>query len=49
MKGVDLYRVQTLMGHKTPEMTRRYAHVSPDTLGEAVDDSTRNQQPHAGR
>ncbi len=37
MKGVDLYRVQTLMGHKTPEMTQRYAHLSPDTLREAVE------------
>lgn len=37
MKGVDLYRVQILMGHKTPEMTQRYAHLSPDTLREAVE------------
>jgi integrase len=37
MKGVDLYRVQTLMGHKTPEMTKRYAHLNPDTLREAVE------------
>ena len=32
MKGVDLYRVQILMGHKTPAMTLRYAHLSPDHL-----------------
>ena len=36
MKGVDLYRVQTLMGHKTPAMTLRYAHLSPQHLRAAV-------------
>lgn len=38
---LDVYRqvadVQTLMGHKTPEMTQRYAHLSPGTLREAVE------------
>jgi integrase len=29
MKGVDLTTVQELMGHKTPAMTSRYAHLSP--------------------
>jgi hypothetical protein len=37
MKGVDRYRVQILMGHKTPEMTQRYEHLSPDSLREAVE------------
>ncbi len=37
MAGVDLYRVQTLMGHKTPAMTLRYAHLSPAHLRAAVD------------
>jgi len=36
MKGVDLYSVQTLMGHKTPAMTMRYAHLSPQHLRAAV-------------
>lgn len=36
MAGVDLYRVQTLLGHKTPMMTLRYAHLSPAHLREAV-------------
>jgi integrase len=36
MNGVDLYRVQTLMGHKTPAMTLRYAHLSPEHLRAAV-------------
>jgi integrase len=36
MNGVDLYPVQTLMGHKTPAMTLRYAHLSPQHLRAAV-------------
>lgn len=34
--GVDLYRVQRLLGHKTGEMTRRYAHLAPENLKTAV-------------
>ncbi|MGC8580008.1 MAG: tyrosine-type recombinase/integrase [bacterium] len=34
--GVDLYRVQRLLGHKTGEMTRRYAHLAPDNLRDGV-------------
>jgi integrase len=37
MRGVDLYRAQTLLGHKTARMTQRYAHLSPDYLREAVE------------
>ncbi len=37
MSGVDLYRVQILLGHKTPAMTLRYAHLSPAHLRAAVD------------
>ncbi len=37
MAGADLYRIQTLLGHKTPAMTLRYAHLSPDYLRAAVD------------
>jgi integrase len=37
MSGVDLYRVQTLMGHKMPAMTLRYAHLSPQHLRAAVE------------
>jgi integrase len=36
MNGVDLYRVQILMGHKTPAMTLRHAHMSPEHLRAAV-------------
>ena len=34
--GVDLYVVQRLLGHKTGEMTRRYAHLAPDNLRTAI-------------
>ncbi len=30
MAGVDLVTIQQLMGHKTLEMTLRYAHLSPE-------------------
>ncbi len=36
MKGVDLTTVQELMGHKTPAMTSRYAHLSPAHRLDAV-------------
>ncbi len=29
MKGADLYAVGQFLGHKTPRMTQRYAHLSP--------------------
>ncbi|HEU5201425.1 MAG TPA: site-specific integrase [Nitrospira sp.] len=34
--GVDLYKVQRLLGHKSPSMTQRYAHHSPESLREGV-------------
>jgi integrase len=37
MAGVDLRSVQVLMGHKTINMTLRYAHLSPDHLRGAVE------------
>jgi hypothetical protein len=36
MRGVPLKVIQGLMGHATIDMTMRYAHLSPDTHGEAV-------------
>jgi integrase len=42
-KGVDLYQVQRLLGHKSNAMTQRYAHLSPEHLREAINklDSTK--------
>jgi integrase len=35
-RGIDLYRVQWLLGHKTGTMTQRYAHYSPESLRDGV-------------
>jgi integrase len=35
--GVDLYLVQKLLGHSTPMMTQRYAHLRMDHLREAIE------------
>jgi integrase len=35
--GVDLYKVQRLLGHKSPMMTQRYAHHYPESLREGVE------------
>ncbi|TIH11683.1 site-specific integrase [Marinifilum sp. JC120] len=35
--GVDIYRIKTLMRHKTINMTMRYAHLSPDFSQGAVE------------
>lgn len=35
-KGTPLYTVAELMGHTTLEMTRRYSHLSPDSLRKAT-------------
>jgi integrase len=35
--GADLYTVQRLLGHSTPLMTQRYAHLQPDDLRAAVE------------
>ncbi len=36
MSGVDLYTTQKLMGHKSNQMTQRYAHLAPGYLEKAV-------------
>ena len=35
-KGVGLYTVQKLLGHKDSRMTQRYAHLSPKNFQEAI-------------
>lgn len=37
MAGVDPFTLQELMGHKTLSMTRRYSHLAPRHLHEAVE------------
>lgn len=37
MAGVDLFRIQKLMRHKSIEMTQRYAHLHPDSIKGASD------------
>ena len=37
MAGVDLRTVQELLGHKSFEMTLRYAHLSPEHKKMALD------------
>ena len=34
--GVDLYELQRIMGHSTPAMTQRYAHLAPGYGAQAV-------------
>lgn len=36
MEGVDLYAVGQILGHRTPRMTQRYAHLSPQFMASAV-------------
>jgi len=36
IEGVPLYTIQILMGHKTIEMTQRYAHLCPDHKRKAI-------------
>jgi len=36
-KGHSLYRVQAILGHQSPVVSQRYAHIQADTLHEAAD------------
>jgi integrase len=35
--GKDLYKVQRILGHKSPIHTQRYAHHYPESLRDAVE------------
>jgi site-specific recombinase XerD len=43
--GVDLYKVQRLLGHKSPMMTQRYAHHYPESLRDGVEILDRRVTP----
>ena len=36
MQGVDLYAVGQMLGHRSPAMTQRYAHLSPQYMATAA-------------
>jgi integrase len=40
--GVDLYKVQKLLRHKSPIMTQRYAHHYPESLRDGVETLDKN-------
>jgi len=40
--GVDLYRVQRILGHSTPTMTARYGHLASEDLTDAIERMERN-------
>ncbi len=48
MSGIDLYTLQTLMRHRSPQMTMRYAHLSPTHQREAVRLLDRWSKRHQG-
>jgi integrase len=47
--GVDLYRVQKLLGHKGPEMTQRYAHHVRESITPAIQALDAFYRESAGR
>ena len=46
--GIDLYKVQCLLGHKSPIMTQRYAHHYPESLREGVEMLEKYRLPSTG-
>lgn len=46
--GVDLYRVQRLLGHSGPQMTQRYSHVADGALEDAIAEMERRREEPGG-
>jgi integrase len=49
MAGVDILTISELMGHRTIQMTKRYAHLAPAHNQEAVDRLLSYQAPQTGK
>lgn len=49
MEGVPLSTIGRLLGHKTAQMTMRYAHLSPDYLADVVELLTQNKHKRGTR
>jgi len=47
MRGVPLQAIGELLGHQSPTMTKRYAHLSPQALQGAVEQASRYIQGQA--
>jgi integrase len=43
MEGVPMSTIGRLLGHKTPQMTMRYAHLGPEYLADVVELLTQNK------
>jgi integrase len=43
MEGVPMSTIGKLLGHKTPQMTMRYAHLAPEYLADVVELLTQNK------
>jgi integrase len=43
MEGVPMSTIGKLLGHKTPQMTMRYAHLAPEYLADVVNLLTQNK------
>jgi integrase len=57
--GIDLYQIQTLLGHSTMQMTQRYAHLDEggikasvnhisDRMGQAMNGITQSEETDSG-
>ena len=49
MEGVPMSTIGKLLGHKTPQMTMRYAHLAPEYLADVVNLLTQNKHKSKNR